>query len=102
MYRVTEAYLIVAAVRVTCDTGVDRCGAVQPANVILVHGEETGMGRLKTELEKQFSLVPKSERALVFSPKNCVEVTDNCLCVCVWVCLCFYCALRRGDEMIVV
>ncbi|CAM9674566.1 unnamed protein product, partial [Laminaria digitata] len=47
---------------------------VQPANVILVHGEEIGMGRLKTELEKKFSLVPKDERPLVFNPKNCAEV----------------------------
>ncbi|CAN0263384.1 unnamed protein product [Pylaiella littoralis] len=47
---------------------------VQPANVILVHGEETGMLRLKTELEKKFSLVPSDERPLVFNPKNCAEV----------------------------
>lgn len=42
--------------------------------MILVHGEETGMLRLKTELEKQFSLVPSDERPLVFNPKNCAEV----------------------------
>eukprot|EP00903_Cladosiphon_okamuranus_P022320 g20526.t1 len=47
---------------------------VQPANVILVHGEDTGMLRLKTELEKQFSLAPGDERPLVFNPKNCAEV----------------------------
>ncbi|CBN76100.1 conserved unknown protein [Ectocarpus siliculosus] len=47
---------------------------VQPANVILVHGEETGMLRLKTELEKQFAMVPQDERPLVFNPKNCAEV----------------------------
>ncbi|CAN0406214.1 unnamed protein product, partial [Hapterophycus canaliculatus] len=47
---------------------------IQPANVILVHGEETGMLRLKTELEKQFLLVPTDERPLVFNPKNCAEV----------------------------
>lgn len=45
--------------------------------MILVHGEETGMLRLKTELEKQFSLVPSDERPLVFNPKNCAEVC-NC------------------------
>lgn len=45
--------------------------------MILVHGEETGMLRLKTELEKQFAMVPKDERPLVFNPKNCAEV-----CVC--------------------
>ena len=32
------------------------------------------MGRLKAELEKQFSLIPKDDRPLVFNPKNCVEV----------------------------
>lgn len=42
--------------------------------MILVHGEETGMLRLKTELEKKFSLVPSDERPLVFNPKNCAEV----------------------------
>ncbi|CAM9705828.1 unnamed protein product, partial [Ectocarpus sp. 12 AP-2014] len=47
---------------------------VQPANVILVHGEETGMLRLKTELEKQFAMVPQDERPLVFNPKNCAEI----------------------------
>ncbi|CAN0431920.1 unnamed protein product, partial [Ectocarpus fasciculatus] len=47
---------------------------VQPANVILVHGKETGMLRLKTELEKQFAMVPKDERPLVFNPKLCAEV----------------------------
>lgn len=43
--------------------------------MILVHGEETGMLRLKTELEKQFALVPSDERPLVFNPKNCAEVS---------------------------
>lgn len=43
--------------------------------MILVHGEETGMLRLKTELEKQFLLVPTDERPLVFNPKNCAEVS---------------------------
>ncbi|CAN0042796.1 unnamed protein product, partial [Scytosiphon promiscuus] len=50
---------------------------VQPANVILVHGEETGMLRLKTELEKQFLLVPTDERPVVFNPKNCAEVSGR-------------------------
>lgn len=39
------------------------------------------MGRLKTELEKKFSLVPKDERPLVFNPKNCAEVTSGLLYV---------------------
>ncbi|CAN0211809.1 unnamed protein product, partial [Discosporangium mesarthrocarpum] len=45
-----------------------------PANIILVHGEEGGMGRLKAELEKKLGALPKDERPLVFNPKNCQEV----------------------------
>lgn len=47
----------------------------KPANLILVHGEEKGMDRLKAELEKQFLPIPKNERPLVFNPKNCAEVS---------------------------
>jgi len=46
----------------------DFLDALEPTNVVLVHGASDGMMRLKSELEKRYS---KSDRAVrVFTPKN--------------------------------
>ncbi|CAM9175745.1 unnamed protein product [Chrysoparadoxa australica] len=47
---------------------------VQPANVILVHGEATEMMRLKSELVKKYNKLPAAERPQVLTPRNCQEI----------------------------
>ena len=65
------------AAHVDFNQNYDFITKVRPGHVVLVHGEQFEMGRLKERLKLEFNKWPEHERPRIENPPNVREVVDK-------------------------